>query len=96
LIVKVSHILGKENIANINGNVKWLKIIFWHEKIDLTAYFVTNHWQFIYEYFNNLWSGRMENRDNLNAKINWQFTATDARVKLKRLISGYLPDGLNI
>ena len=24
-------------------------------------------------------------RDNLNAKINWQFTATDARVKLKRL-----------
>jgi hypothetical protein len=24
-------------------------------------------------------------RDNLQAKVNWQFTTTDARVKLKRL-----------
>ena len=26
-----------------------------------------------------------QRRDNLQAKINWQFTTTDARVKLKRL-----------
>ena len=28
------------------------------------------------------WQAR---RDNLQAKVNWQFTTTDARVKLKRL-----------
>ena len=28
------------------------------------------------------WQNR---RDNLNAKINWQFTTADARIKLKRL-----------
>jgi len=26
-----------------------------------------------------------ENRNNMNAKINWQFTANDARIKLRRL-----------
>ncbi|MDD5729433.1 MAG: IS630 family transposase, partial [Victivallales bacterium] len=27
----------------------------------------------------------LQRRNNLEAKINWQFTADDARVKLKRL-----------
>ncbi|MBU0712435.1 IS630 family transposase, partial [bacterium] len=30
----------------------------------------------------NAWQ---ERRNNKNAKINWQFTAKDARIKLKRL-----------
>jgi hypothetical protein len=31
-----------------------------------------------------------EHRNNKNAKINWQFTAKDARIKLKRLYPSFI------